>query len=448
MKKLTVRTITAFRSLILVPPWLKVVTKIFVLFIVLTSVTSCQPPIHMIAPQKASAQLSVSFQVFYDDLSPYGNWIDNPDYGYVWIPHVSDGFTPYGTDGYWVFTQEGWTWVSNYSWGWAPFHYGRWFYDSYYGWVWVPDNEWGPGWVTWRRSEGYYGWAPIGPSISMDIAYSNSYNLPYDRWRFVRDQDFGRTDINNYYVSSSNYTTIINNSTVINNIQVDNSRNVRYNAGPDRTEVERRVGKTFTPIAIKESSAPVQTLKKDQLEIFRPQVQKNISADRKPAPSKVVGWKGNQPTKQQQEQQQNDQQAKQQQEQQQNDQQVKKQQEQQQNDQQVKKQQEQQQNDQQVKKQQEQQQNDQQAKKQQEQQQNDQQAKKQQEQQQNDEQVKKQQHQQRYDQQAKHQKHQRKEQAKKQEQQPQQRNDQPTKKQEQQPSQLQKDSSKKNEGIK
>ena len=27
------------------------------------------------------------------------------------------GFTPYSTNGYWVFTNEGWTWVSDYSWG-------------------------------------------------------------------------------------------------------------------------------------------------------------------------------------------------------------------------------------------------------------------------------------------------------------------------------------------
>ena len=371
---------------------MKSTIKILILFILVNASG-------LIGTEKVSAQVSVSFQVFYDDLSPYGYWVDNPNYGYVWVPNVSPGFAPYGTNGYWVFTNEGWTWVSNYSWGWAPFHYGRWFYDSYYGWVWVPDTEWGPGWVTWRRSEGYYGWAPIGPGVSMDIAYSNSYNLPYDRWRFVRDRDFGRRDINNYYVRSSNYTTIINNSTVINNIQVNNSRHVRYNAGPDRTEVEKRVGKTFTPIAIKESNRPAQNLNKDQLEIYRPQVQKNISADQKPAPSKVVGWKGNQPTKQQQEQQQNDLQAKKQQQQQQNDLQVKKQQQQQQNDLQVKKQQEQQQNDQQLKKQQ--QQYDKQAKKQQ---RYDHQVKKQQQQQQqrNDQQAK-QQHQQRNDQQIKQQ---------------------------------------------
>jgi hypothetical protein len=66
-----------------------------------------------ITPQKVSAQVSVSFQVFYDNLSPYGYWVDNPDYGYVWVPNVSSGFTPYSTNGYWIFTEDGWTWVSN-----------------------------------------------------------------------------------------------------------------------------------------------------------------------------------------------------------------------------------------------------------------------------------------------------------------------------------------------
>src|SRR5665647_2690761 len=244
-----------------------------------------------ITPQKVSAQVSVSFQIFYDNLSPYGYWVDNPDYGYVWVPNVSSGFTPYSTNGYWIFTEDGWTWVSNYAWGWAPFHYGRWFYDSYYGWLWVPGNEWSPGWVIWRRSEGYYGWAPLGPGISIDFAYSPGYNVPYNHWRFVRDRDFGRRDINNYYINSSNNTSILNKSTVINNFREDKTRNVRYNAGPDRTEVERRAGKTFTPLPVKESSRPGENLRKDQLQIYKPQVQKNNANERKPAPSKVVNLK-------------------------------------------------------------------------------------------------------------------------------------------------------------
>lgn len=263
---------------------MKGVINNFILFIVLNLCT-------WIAPQKASAQASVNFQVFYDDLSPYGYWVDNSDYGYVWVPNVSPGFTPYGTNGYWLFTDVGWTWVSNYPWGWAPFHYGRWYSDPIYGPMWVPGNEWGPGWVTWRRSEGYYGWAPIEPGISINIAYSNGYSVPNDRWTFVRERDFGRTNINNYYVNSSSNTTIINNSTVINNIQEDNSRNVKYNAGPDRTEVQRRTGTSIAPVSIRESSKPGQSLSNGGLQIYRPRVEKNNAVGQKPAPSKVASLK-------------------------------------------------------------------------------------------------------------------------------------------------------------
>ncbi|MCX6257459.1 MAG: hypothetical protein NTW49_06125 [Bacteroidia bacterium] len=245
-----------------------------------------------ITPQKVSAQEgAVNFQVFYDELSPYGTWVDNPDYGYVWLPDVAPGFIPYRTNGYWIFTDEGWTWVSNYRWGWAPFHYGRWHMDPIYGPMWVPDNEWGPGWVTWRRSPNYYGWAPIEPGVSISMAYSNDYNVPEDHWTFVRNRDFGRRNINHYYVNHSTNVTIIKYSTVINNTRVENGRDVTYNAGPERGDVEKHIGRPISPVAIKESGKPGQNMNKNELQIYRPKVQKNTSAGAKPAPSKVANMK-------------------------------------------------------------------------------------------------------------------------------------------------------------
>src|SRR5674476_1563111 len=85
----------------------------------------------VITPKPASAQHArVSFQLFYDQLSPYGQWVNHSNYGYVWIPDVGSDFVPYSTDGHWVSTNYGWTWASDYDWGWAPFHYGRWDYDN------------------------------------------------------------------------------------------------------------------------------------------------------------------------------------------------------------------------------------------------------------------------------------------------------------------------------
>jgi hypothetical protein len=245
--------------------------------------------------QKATSQVSVSLQVFYDDLSPYGNWVDNPDYGYVWIPQVPQGFSPYNTNGHWVFTEAGWTWVSDYSWGWAPFHYGRWYSDANYGWVWVPDTEWGPGWVSWRHSDSYYGWAPIGPGISIEIAYSSGYSVPSNHWNFVRNRDFGRRNLNNYYVNNSNNVTIINNTTVINNIQRDGRRNVSYNAGPDRAEVKQRTGTNFAPMVIRDRDKPGrpagQKAVKNELQLYRPQVARTNNQGAAPVPTKVVAMK-------------------------------------------------------------------------------------------------------------------------------------------------------------
>ncbi len=93
------------------------------------NVCACVTPLR-VSPQETT----VNFQLFYDQLDPYGTWVEYQNYGYVWMPDVDQGFIPYGTDGHWVFTDNGWTWVSDYSWGWAPFHYGRWAYDDTYGW--------------------------------------------------------------------------------------------------------------------------------------------------------------------------------------------------------------------------------------------------------------------------------------------------------------------------
>jgi hypothetical protein len=242
--------------------------SIFVAIIVLvfTSVT---------IPKQTSAQeVSVSFQTFYDNLSPYGQWIDRPGFGYVWVPQVGSDFVPYSTGGYWAWSDYGWTWVSDYNWGWAPFHYGRWDYDNNYGWFWLPDNEWGPAWVSWRRSPGYYGWAPLGPNISVDISFGNSYVIPNDHWIFVNEQYLGRQNINTYYGPRKNNSTYIHNSTVINNTYIDKSRNTTYMAGPKREDVQRTTGAPVRQISFKENSKPGQSLKNNEFNIYRPSIVK------------------------------------------------------------------------------------------------------------------------------------------------------------------------------
>lgn len=50
----------------------------------------------LIAPQKAEANPyhGVSFQVFYDQLAPYGDWVRDARHGYIWLPAVDQNFHP------------------------------------------------------------------------------------------------------------------------------------------------------------------------------------------------------------------------------------------------------------------------------------------------------------------------------------------------------------------
>ena len=203
--------------------------KILYLIPVAALLGSCSPIIYTSNPQpvydnqQQYADQPVDDQIFYDELSPYGQWIDYPDYGYVWQPNVDEDFRPYDTNGNWVYTDEGWTWASNYSWGWAPFHYGRWFYDGSYGWMWRPGNEWAPAWVTWGQSGDYYGWAPLPPKVG----YGANWRPRNEDWSYVRAGYMTQTNVNRYVVR--NNVTVINNTTIINNIYTNNNNNNRGN---------------------------------------------------------------------------------------------------------------------------------------------------------------------------------------------------------------------------
>ncbi|MGH2643490.1 MAG: DUF6600 domain-containing protein [Chitinophagaceae bacterium] len=216
----------------------------------------------------------ISFDVFYNTLSPYGQWINYANYGQVWIPSVGYGFSPYSTNGHWVYTNYGWTWLSDYSWGWAPFHYGRWLYDDYYGWIWVPGSDWAPAWVAWRNSPDYYGWAPLGPGININI----SIGIPAASWCFVPRHYFGSPYGYRYYVPRTRNVTIINNTTIINNVNVYN--NNRYYSGPSRSDVQYATNRDIRPVRVFSSSnAGVSRVNNNRLSIYRPTVERMASND-------------------------------------------------------------------------------------------------------------------------------------------------------------------------
>lgn len=248
--------------------------------------------INFIYTNEVKAQSQVSFEIFYNELSPYGTWVQNIEYGFVWVPRNRHNFFPYGSGGYWLFTEYGWTWVSYYSWGWAPFHYGRWFYDPFYGWVWVPGYHWSPAWVTWRHCPGYYGWAPLGPDIGIEFAFSNSYYLPYEHWHFIHQHDLGRRDVEKRILGIGGYIKYLNQSKVIENVKQDQHQQVAYHAGPSRKEVERITKKKITPIVVENATTPVQLVRRSTFKIYRPEIQSTQLQPVPIAPKKFENWKG------------------------------------------------------------------------------------------------------------------------------------------------------------
>lgn len=230
--------------------------------------------ISLFAPKQSMAETpyGVSFQVFYDELMPYGDWVKDANYGYIWLPAVNQNFHPYGTNGHWVMTEYGNTWVSYYDWGWAPFHYGRWYFDDYYqSWAWIPGYDWGPAWVNWRTGGGHYGWAPMGPGVSISVRV----NIPSFHWVFLPSHRIYHPYAYNYYAPRKTKIKIYNNTTVINNTVVYN--NNRYVSGPNRREVER-VTRTSVPVySVRGSKAPGRAaVSRNRVELYQP----NLSASR------------------------------------------------------------------------------------------------------------------------------------------------------------------------
>jgi hypothetical protein len=133
-----------------------------------------EPPAPSPAPVQPASEAPVPPSVTYE-LRDYGEWVNVPEYGYVWRPYVATGWTPY-VYGRWVWISPyGWTWVSYEPWGWYPYRCGYWVTVPAFGWVWYPYNAFfsvsvGIGYgAPWRPYYGYGGYP---------YYYRNAYYYP------------------------------------------------------------------------------------------------------------------------------------------------------------------------------------------------------------------------------------------------------------------------------
>ena len=239
---------------------------------------------------------SVSIQVFYDQLIPYGEWVSTADYGYVWHPRDIDAeWRPY-TVGSWAYTDAGWTWISDEPFGWATYHYGRWAELENLGWAWVPDTEWAPAWVAWRSNDQYVGWAPLPPEARFETGIGfhswvdSYYEIGPTHYSFVRLPDFGAPRLRAVVVPPRENLVIVNETRNITNITSVNR--IVVNQGPEfdvlarssaqpirklRLERETKIARNVSPDDLRSE------VHGDTLRVLAP----GITADRALAPKEV-----------------------------------------------------------------------------------------------------------------------------------------------------------------
>ena len=127
---------------------------------------------------------------FKKTLADYGNFVTLPQYGEVWVPTVTpEGWHPYEPC-HWIYAKDvGWYFRDNTPWGAIVHHYGRWSHDAKIGWFWVPDANWSPGWVVWRNSDQWTGWAPMPPDLEAQKVSLDDFNKD-KMWIFMETPKF------------------------------------------------------------------------------------------------------------------------------------------------------------------------------------------------------------------------------------------------------------------
>ncbi len=243
--------------------------------------------------QKAIAQYEnsyLSYADFYENLAPYGQWIEDETLGYVWSPDVEGAFRPYFTNGHWAMTEFGNTWVSDYMWGWACFHYGRWTFDSYYGWLWVPGSNWGPAWVMWRSIPGSFGWAPLSPGYVIKKgtnAIQDNYVCPKDWWVYIPAQYLYSGNYYSYWSGAKGNTIVLKNTVLIKNTYENDDKT--YIPGPYAAQIKLVTKKPVEQFHLLPSNNLSTKVHLKEIRMYKPaEIKPTLEDGIKPIPQRLV----------------------------------------------------------------------------------------------------------------------------------------------------------------
>lgn len=224
-----------------------------------------------------SGPATVDVGFFYDELAPYGHWVETPRYGWAFAPAVEPAWRPYAY-GQWVQTDLGWTWLSDEPFGWATYHYGRWDLDPVYGWMWIPGDEWAPAWVSWRATDDYIGWAPLPPAWRVRPRFGfrlAGAGPPDEAFLFVPEPLFLEPVVVAYALPPGQAKKLFRSSRDFTRYRVVN--NLIVNEGVPLDRIQRRLGRPVPRLQL----ADLETdrgrrarIAGNRIDLFRPRVSK------------------------------------------------------------------------------------------------------------------------------------------------------------------------------
>jgi len=196
--------------------------------------------------ESAEDLTTVDYKEFYDQLSPYGEWVQvsfediglkpptaslkssgnnnsvianilgiktayadaNVATTFVWKPSPefamvsnvgqSPQYVPY-SNGQWVNSDAGWYFKAPTPWEETVHHQGRWVNSPNAGWMWAPGRVWAPAWVDWKQNDDYVSWAPLPPAVYYNTAggFSNT-SIDNNNYAIVEKSRFLEPDIYRY----------------------------------------------------------------------------------------------------------------------------------------------------------------------------------------------------------------------------------------------------------
>lgn len=260
-------------------------SRLLVSVLALLVAAGCATPPARATPPPPPAEVTID--VFVDGLSMHGEWIVVARHGRAWRPlRVAAGWQPY-LYGEWAWTADGWFWLTDEPWGWATYHYGRWTHDPVLGWLWIPGFVWGPAWVAWRVGDGFVGWAPLLPGLT--VWWVDAYPLEPPHWIFVPMSSFVAVRVERVAVPRARVPVLLRSSRPAPPPSEGRPSPAPRLGGPPPRMVEEHVGRPLRPARIVSVPGPSDARRRpepDAVPAYRPAPGARPRPSEAPAPAR------------------------------------------------------------------------------------------------------------------------------------------------------------------